>query len=421
MCSTWSYTSTPRSSELQTHPPVIAHLWVHVTVPQVPSEDWAGGYGGGDAVDSGGEIPCRRMRSGSYIKAMGDDDSADSDTSPKASPKSTLIAQRDAFKRSASMDQRLNATNSGSRCETPTLSSLRTTELSCVRFRYSCKQCTDAYPNSRTTPKTHTRSRSYTRSLTSTQVNRCSFVQLFATETPISSFWPSRSWETHSTVSLSPCVRPCSGKWSLRLSRRWICPACSELAATATYVPSRRAAHKTTTASPSSPCLDPREASKVGPVSVCQPGLGCGCGGSDRVLRACGGLFPGRRPGEGASGTSPEQNKLPHKRRDTLTHPFLMWRLFVSTFCSQAYSCLHISFSSHRSSWCDRRFLWFSNRYKSTQEHRMYQCAMSFEWASDFWSSCYQQTSPNQKANRSKPSTKIFKQIMSGTPDTKTV
>lgn len=102
-----------------------------MTVPQVPSEDWAGGYGGGDAVDSGGEIPCRRMRSGSYIKAMGDDDSADSD-SPKASPKSTLIAQRDAFKRSASMDQRLNATNSGSRCETPTLSSLRTTEVSRV-------------------------------------------------------------------------------------------------------------------------------------------------------------------------------------------------------------------------------------------------------------------------------------------------
>uniref|UniRef100_A0A3Q4I528 Discs, large (Drosophila) homolog-associated protein 3 n=1 Tax=Neolamprologus brichardi TaxID=32507 RepID=A0A3Q4I528_NEOBR len=94
---------------------------------QVPSEDWGGGYSGGGAADSGGEIPCRRMRSGSYIKAMGDDDSADSDTSPKASPKSTLIAQREAFRRSISMDQR-------------------------------------------TTPKTHTRSRSYTRSLTSTQL-----------------------------------------------------------------------------------------------------------------------------------------------------------------------------------------------------------------------------------------------------------
>lgn len=225
-------------------------------------------------MDSGGEIPCRRMRSGSYIKAMGDDDSADSDTSPKASPKSTLIAQRDAFKRSASMDQRLNATNSGSRCETPTLSNLRTTELSCVRFRYSCKQCTDAYPNSRTTPKTHTRSRSYTRSLTSTQVNRCSFVQS-SLSICVNLYLPSCSWEIHSTVSLSPCVRPCSGRWSLRLSRRWICPACSELAATATYAPSRRAARRTMTASLSSPCLDPREASKAGPVSVCQPGLGC--------------------------------------------------------------------------------------------------------------------------------------------------
>ncbi|XP_051927932.1 disks large-associated protein 3 isoform X1 [Hippocampus zosterae] len=107
---------------------------------QVPSEDWGGGYGGTDG-GGGGEIPCRRMRSGSYIKAMGDDDSADSDSSPKASPKSTLIAQRDAFRRSISMDQ-----------------------------RYSCKQCTDSYPNSRTTPKSHARSRSYTRSLTSSQL-----------------------------------------------------------------------------------------------------------------------------------------------------------------------------------------------------------------------------------------------------------
>lgn len=80
-----------------------------LNVFQVPSEDWGGGYGG--SADSGGEIPCRRMRSGSYIKAMGDDDSADSETSPKASPKSTLIAQREAFRRSISMDQRLNATS----------------------------------------------------------------------------------------------------------------------------------------------------------------------------------------------------------------------------------------------------------------------------------------------------------------------
>ncbi|XP_030411404.1 disks large-associated protein 2 isoform X1 [Gopherus evgoodei] len=50
---------------------------------QVPQDEW-GGYpvGGKDE-----EIPCRRMRSGSYIKAMGDEESGDSDTSPKTSPK----------------------------------------------------------------------------------------------------------------------------------------------------------------------------------------------------------------------------------------------------------------------------------------------------------------------------------------------
>uniref|UniRef100_A0A671RWX9 Disks large-associated protein 3-like n=1 Tax=Sinocyclocheilus anshuiensis TaxID=1608454 RepID=A0A671RWX9_9TELE len=74
---------------------------------QVPSDDWCGG----GPSDSGGEIPCRRMRSGSYIKAMGDDDSADSDPSPKASPKSPLIAQREAFRRSVSMDQRSSTTS----------------------------------------------------------------------------------------------------------------------------------------------------------------------------------------------------------------------------------------------------------------------------------------------------------------------
>ncbi|KAL0961735.1 hypothetical protein UPYG_G00331060 [Umbra pygmaea] len=79
---------------------------------QVPSDgvEWGGpgGYPGGP--DGTGEIPCRRMRSGSYIKAMGDDDSQDSDASPKASPKTTIIAQREAFRRSVSMDQRSSTT-----------------------------------------------------------------------------------------------------------------------------------------------------------------------------------------------------------------------------------------------------------------------------------------------------------------------
>nr|XP_013998691.1 unnamed protein product [Salmo salar] len=115
---------------------------------QVPSDgvEW-GGLGGYPA--GGGEIPCRRMRSGSYVKAMGDDDSQDSDASPKSSPKTTIIAQREAFRRSVSMDHRSSAT------------------------KYSCKQCVDAtlpYANNPSTPKSHARSRSYTRSLTSSQL-----------------------------------------------------------------------------------------------------------------------------------------------------------------------------------------------------------------------------------------------------------
>ncbi|KAM5164845.1 disks large-associated protein 2 [Mantella aurantiaca] len=49
---------------------------------QVPQDEW-GGYPSGSKDE---EIPCRRMRSGSYIKAM-EEDSGDSDTSPKTSPK----------------------------------------------------------------------------------------------------------------------------------------------------------------------------------------------------------------------------------------------------------------------------------------------------------------------------------------------
>ncbi|XP_048867173.1 disks large-associated protein 1 isoform X1 [Brienomyrus brachyistius] len=50
---------------------------------QVPQDDW----GGVSSLGKDEEIPCRRMRSGSYIKAMADEDSGDSDGSPKPSPK----------------------------------------------------------------------------------------------------------------------------------------------------------------------------------------------------------------------------------------------------------------------------------------------------------------------------------------------
>ncbi|XP_058469073.1 discs, large (Drosophila) homolog-associated protein 2b isoform X4 [Solea solea] len=54
---------------------------------QVPQDEW-GGYPG----DKDEEIPCRRMRSSSYVKAMGevDDESGDSDTSPKTSPQKAI-------------------------------------------------------------------------------------------------------------------------------------------------------------------------------------------------------------------------------------------------------------------------------------------------------------------------------------------
>ncbi|CAM9645393.1 unnamed protein product [Lampetra planeri] len=48
-------------------------------VSQVPKEEWN--------VGKEDEIPCRRMRSGSYIKAMGDEDSGGESDSPKVSPK----------------------------------------------------------------------------------------------------------------------------------------------------------------------------------------------------------------------------------------------------------------------------------------------------------------------------------------------
>ena len=66
-------------------------LFIHLTVypphvTQVPQDDW-GGYPG-DGKDD--EIPCRRMRSSSYVKAMGDEESGESDSSPKTSPQKSV-------------------------------------------------------------------------------------------------------------------------------------------------------------------------------------------------------------------------------------------------------------------------------------------------------------------------------------------
>uniref|UniRef100_A0A8C0GNN7 DLG associated protein 3 n=1 Tax=Chelonoidis abingdonii TaxID=106734 RepID=A0A8C0GNN7_CHEAB len=73
--------------------------WMPWLICGVPQDEWSS-Y---PAVGKDGEIPCRRMRSGSYIKAMGDDDSGDSEASAKVSPKG--LSRRDGYRRSSSVDQ----------------------------------------------------------------------------------------------------------------------------------------------------------------------------------------------------------------------------------------------------------------------------------------------------------------------------
>ncbi|XP_054985416.1 disks large-associated protein 1 isoform X11 [Sorex araneus] len=100
---------------------------------QVPQDDWAGYTPRG----KDDEIPCRRMRSGSYIKAMGDEDSGDSDTSPKPSPK--VAARRESY---------LKATQ-------PSLTELTTLKIS-----------------NEHSPKLQIRSHSYLRAVSEVSINR---------------------------------------------------------------------------------------------------------------------------------------------------------------------------------------------------------------------------------------------------------
>ncbi|GAB0182688.1 disks large-associated protein 1 [Grus japonensis] len=100
---------------------------------KVPQDEWTGYTPRG----KDDEIPCRRMRSGSYIKAMGDDDSGDSDTSPKPSPK--IAARRESY---------LKATQ-------PSLTELTTLKIS-----------------SEHSPKLQIRSHSYLRAVSEVSINR---------------------------------------------------------------------------------------------------------------------------------------------------------------------------------------------------------------------------------------------------------
>ncbi|XP_054658704.1 disks large-associated protein 3 isoform X1 [Grus americana] len=110
---------------------------------QVPQDEWSG-Y---PAVGKDGEIPCRRMRSGSYIKAMGDEDSADSDASAKVSPRAAT--RRDSYRRSSSADQ--------------------------ARTKFASRHYSDSYicncPSCCTPPRMLPRGQGYGRSFTTGQIN----------------------------------------------------------------------------------------------------------------------------------------------------------------------------------------------------------------------------------------------------------
>uniref|UniRef100_A0A7N8WJH1 Disks large-associated protein 1-like n=1 Tax=Mastacembelus armatus TaxID=205130 RepID=A0A7N8WJH1_9TELE len=99
----------------------------------VPQDEW----GGFSPLGKEDDIPCRRMRSGSYVKAMAEDDSGDSDGSPKPSPK--IQARRASY---------LKATQ-------PSLTEMTTLQISTEH-----------------SPKLQIRSHSYLRAVSEVSINR---------------------------------------------------------------------------------------------------------------------------------------------------------------------------------------------------------------------------------------------------------
>uniref|UniRef100_A0A667Y4C4 DLG associated protein 1 n=1 Tax=Myripristis murdjan TaxID=586833 RepID=A0A667Y4C4_9TELE len=103
------------------------------TFLSVPQDEWSGF----SPLGKDDEIPCRRMRSGSYIKAMAEEDSGDSDCSPKPSPK--VQARRASY---------LKATQ-------PSLTEMTTLKISTEH-----------------SPKLQIRSHSYLRAVSEVSINR---------------------------------------------------------------------------------------------------------------------------------------------------------------------------------------------------------------------------------------------------------
>eukprot|EP00066_Takifugu_rubripes_P008978 XP_003975558.2 PREDICTED: disks large-associated protein 1-like [Takifugu rubripes] len=100
---------------------------------QVPQDEWSSF----SPLVKEDDIPCRRMRSGSYVKAMAEDDSGDSDGSPKPSPK--IQARRASY---------LKATQ-------PSLTEMTTLQISTEH-----------------SPKLQIRSHSYLRAVSEVSINR---------------------------------------------------------------------------------------------------------------------------------------------------------------------------------------------------------------------------------------------------------
>uniref|UniRef100_A0A8C3AUT0 DLG associated protein 1 n=1 Tax=Cyclopterus lumpus TaxID=8103 RepID=A0A8C3AUT0_CYCLU len=116
--------------------PALIHLLLNLfrhEVLCVPQDDWSSF----SPLGKDDEIPCRRMRSGSYIKAMAEEDSGDSDCSPKPSPK--VQARRASY---------LKATQ-------PSLTEMTTLKISTEH-----------------SPKLQIRSHSYLRAVSEVSINR---------------------------------------------------------------------------------------------------------------------------------------------------------------------------------------------------------------------------------------------------------
>nr|XP_043875382.1 disks large-associated protein 1 isoform X2 [Solea senegalensis] len=130
-CSGGSGRGLPLVSALDSQVQLKKSLWSSTLT--VPQDDWSGF----SPLGKDDEIPCRRMRSGSYIKAMAEEDSGDSDCSPKPSPK--VQARRASY---------LKATQ-------PSLTEMTTLKISTEH-----------------SPKLQIRSHSYLRAVSEVSINR---------------------------------------------------------------------------------------------------------------------------------------------------------------------------------------------------------------------------------------------------------